>query len=65
MVSQALLPAAMSRAIDLGILGGDGGALVLWCAVLVGLVVLSALSGILRHKYSVGNWLQAAFARRS
>lgn len=61
MVSQALLPAAMSRAIDLGILGGDGGALVRWCAVLVGLVLLSALSGTLRHKYSIGNWLQAAF----
>jgi ABC-type multidrug transport system fused ATPase/permease subunit len=61
LVSQALFPAAMGKAIDDGIIGGDAGSLVLWCAVLVGLVVVSAGSGVLRHKYAVANWLQGAF----
>ena len=61
MVSQALFPAAMSRAIDDGIIAGDSAALLLWCTALVGLVVLSALAGAFRHKYAVANWMQGAF----
>jgi ABC-type multidrug transport system fused ATPase/permease subunit len=61
MVSQALFPAVMSRAIDDGIVGGDLGALLLWAAVLVGLVILSAASGAMRHKYAVRNWMTSAF----
>ncbi|HET8989282.1 MAG TPA: ABC transporter ATP-binding protein [Humibacillus sp.] len=61
LVSQALFPAAMGKAIDDGIIGADPGSLLLWCGVLVGLVVVSALSGALRHKYAVANWLQGAF----
>jgi ABC-type multidrug transport system fused ATPase/permease subunit len=61
LVSQALFPAAMGKAIDDGIIGADPGSLVLWCAILVGLVVVSALAGTLRHKYAVMNWLQGAF----
>jgi hypothetical protein len=61
LVSQALFPAAMGKAIDDGIIGADPGSLVLWCAILVGLVVVSAGAGALRHKYAVVNWLQGAF----
>ena len=61
LVSQALFPAAMGKAIDQGIIGGDAGALVLWCGILLGLVVVSALSGAMRHKYAVANWMQGAF----
>ncbi len=61
LVSQALFPAAMGKAIDDGIIGADPGSLVLWCAILVGLVVVSAAAGALRHKYAVVNWLQGAF----
>ena len=61
MVSQALFPAVMSRAIDDGIVGGDRGGLLLWSAVLVGLVILSAASGAMRHKYAVVNWMTSAF----
>ncbi|EWT00040.1 multidrug ABC transporter permease [Intrasporangium oryzae NRRL B-24470] len=61
MVSQALFPAAVSRAIDEGVIGGDRGALLRWCSALVGLVVVSALAGAWRHKYAVMNWLQGAF----
>ncbi|GAB3067569.1 ABC transporter ATP-binding protein [Intrasporangium mesophilum] len=61
LVSQALFPAAMGKAIDDGIIGGDAGSLALWCALLVGLVLVSAVSGAFRHKYAVANWLQGAF----
>ena len=61
LVSQALFPAAMGKAIDEGIIGGDAGSLVLWCAILVGLVTVSAFSGAMRHRYAVANWMQGAF----
>ncbi len=61
MVTQALFPAAMSRAIDQGIVAGRADQLVLWCAVLVGLGVVSALAGAGRHWFAVNNWLRAAF----
>src|SRR3954463_13096037 len=61
LVSQALFPAAMGKAIDEGIIGGDAGSLVTWCGILIGLVVVSALSGAMRHKYAVVNWMQGAF----
>jgi ABC-type multidrug transport system fused ATPase/permease subunit len=61
LVSQALFPAAMGKAIDEGIIGGDTGSLLRWCAILVGLVTVSALSGAVRHRYAVLNWMQGAF----
>lgn len=61
LVSQALFPAAMGKAIDTGIIGGDLGSLVRWCAILIGLVVVSALAGVMRHRYAVQNWMQGAF----
>lgn len=61
LVSQALFPAAMGKAIDEGIIGGDFGALLRWCLILIGLVVLSAGSGAMRHRYAVTNWMQGAF----
>ncbi|MEW1954855.1 ABC transporter ATP-binding protein [Terrabacter sp. NPDC080008] len=61
LVSQALFPAAMGKAIDEGVIGGDFGSLLRWCLILIGLVVLSAASGAMRHKYAVINWMQGAF----
>jgi ABC-type multidrug transport system fused ATPase/permease subunit len=61
LVSQALFPAAMGKAIDEGIIGGDRARLVRWCLILLALVVVSAASGAMRHRYSVANWLQGAF----
>lgn len=61
MVSQALFPAVMSRAIDDGIIAGDQGALLRWSAVLVALIGISAIGGVLRHKYAVMNWMSSAF----
>ena len=61
MVSQALMPAAIGRAIDAGIIPGDGGALALWTGILFGLGVVQAVAGILRHRLVVLNWLSAAY----
>ena len=61
MVTQALFPAAMAQAIDAGIVAGNAPALWLWCGVLIGLGVLSALAGAGRHWFAVHNWLRAAF----
>ncbi|MEP6650536.1 MAG: ABC transporter ATP-binding protein [Lapillicoccus sp.] len=61
MVTQALFPAAMSRAIDEGIVGGQPRDLLLWCGILVGLGVVSAFAGAWRHWFAVHNWLRAAF----
>ena len=61
MVSQALFPAAVGQAIDLGIIGKDMQALVVWGGVLVGLGAVGALAGAMRHRFAVENWLRASF----
>jgi ABC-type multidrug transport system fused ATPase/permease subunit len=61
MVSQALMPATIGRAIDDGIIARDPRALGLWAGALFGLGVLQAAAGILRHRMSVCNWLSAAY----
>ena len=61
MVSQALFPAAVGQAIDLGIIAGDMRELLIWGGVLVVLGVIAALSGMMRHRFAVENWLRASF----
>lgn len=61
MVSQALVPATISRAIDEGIVGGDRGALWRWSGAVALLGLTIAGSGIMRHRMAVSNWLTAAF----
>ncbi|MCW2900598.1 MAG: ABC-type multidrug transport system ATPase and permease component-like protein [Streptosporangiaceae bacterium] len=61
MVSQALMPAVIGRAIDDGITAKDTAALVAWSGVLLSLGVVQAVSGIMRHRMSVCNWLAAAY----
>jgi len=61
MVSQALFPAAVGQAIDLGIIADDMQALLVWSGVLVGLGAVGALSGAMRHRFAVENWLRASF----
>jgi len=61
MVSQALFPAAVGQAIDLGIIAGDTRALLIWSGVLVALGAVSALAGAVRHRFAVENWLRASF----
>ena len=61
MLSQALLPWALGRAIDEGIDTGDSRALLGWAAALLGLGVVQAVAGTLRHRVAVSNWLQSGF----
>ncbi|MEU5880369.1 ABC transporter ATP-binding protein [Spirillospora sp. NPDC047279] len=61
MLSQALMPAAIGRAVDAGVAAKDGAALVTWAAVLLGLGAVQATSGVIRHRMAVFNWLAAAY----
>ena len=61
MVAQALMPFAIGQAIEDGIVNSDNRALAAWALVLLGLGVVQAGAGIMRHRYAVFNWLQASF----
>ena len=61
MLAQALLPWVLGRAIDEGVATGDTQALLAWAAALLGLGVIQAVAGTLRHRVAVSNWLQASF----
>jgi ABC-type multidrug transport system fused ATPase/permease subunit len=61
MLAQALLPWVLGRAVDEGIATGDSRALLAWAAALLGLGVVQAVAGTLRHRVAVSNWLQASF----
>ncbi|MGC4803721.1 ABC transporter transmembrane domain-containing protein [Micromonospora sp. DT233] len=61
MGARALVPAAVGQAVDAGLTGRDGGALLTWGLVLLGLGVLQAGAGLLRHRCAIANWLGAAY----
>ncbi|MEU4644992.1 ABC transporter ATP-binding protein [Micromonospora sp. NPDC023814] len=60
MVAQSLVPAAVGRAVD-GLTRGDEDALLTWGLVLLGLGVIQAVAGILRHRCAVHNFLAGAY----
>ncbi|ROO82864.1 ABC-type multidrug transport system fused ATPase/permease subunit [Actinocorallia herbida] len=61
MTAQALMPAAVGRAVDEGITARDAGALGVWAGVLLGLGLLMAVARTLGHVASVRVWLGAAY----
>ncbi|HEV8054878.1 MAG TPA: ABC transporter ATP-binding protein [Nocardioidaceae bacterium] len=61
MVSQALMPAIIGRAIDTGVAAQDTGALLYWATVLAMVGLFQAVAGIARHRFAVANWLTAAY----
>ena len=61
MVSQAVMPAVIGLAIDQGVAAKDTGALVKWTAVMLGIGLVQAVAGIMRHRFAVTNWLTAAY----
>ena len=61
MVAQALVPAAIGRGLQAGVAEGDLGAAGRWSLVVLGLAVVQAVFGILRHRIAVTNWLSASF----
>src|SRR3954447_8100153 len=61
MVCQAFMPAIIGAAIDHGVADKDGSALLKYGAIMLVLGVLQALSGLLRHRMAVHDWLTAAY----
>ena len=61
MLAQALMPFAIGRAIQNGIVEHDNEALALWTLILLGLGLTQAFAGVMRHRFAVSNWLQASF----
>jgi ABC-type multidrug transport system fused ATPase/permease subunit len=61
MVSQAVMPAVIGRAIDRGVAARDTDALLLWAGVMLAIGLLQAGAGIMRHRFAVTNWLTAAY----
>jgi ABC-type multidrug transport system fused ATPase/permease subunit len=61
MLAQALMPFAIGRAIEEGIVAHDNHALALWTLALLGLGATQAVAGVMRHRCAVSNWLQASF----
>ncbi len=59
--AQAVMPAALGRAIDTGVAGDDSGALLTWAGVMLAIGLVQAGAGIMRHRFAVTNWLTAAY----
>ncbi|MEV8630156.1 ABC transporter ATP-binding protein [Streptosporangium sp. NPDC051023] len=59
-IAMALVPAAMGRGID-ALRAKDMPGLLTWAAVVLGLGLVQATAGILRHRMAVYNWLAAAY----
>ncbi|HEV7147771.1 MAG TPA: ABC transporter ATP-binding protein [Pedococcus sp.] len=61
MVSIALIPAALGKGVDEGIVARDPAALVRWALALVGLGAVAATMAAVRHFFAVHNWLYASY----
>ncbi len=61
MSSQAVMPAVIGRAIDRGIAAQDTSELLRWSLILLAIGLVQAVSGIIRHRFAVTNWLTAAY----
>ena len=61
MLSQAVAPCVLGRAVDDGLVAGDADALLRWSGVLLALGAVQALTGMMRHRCAVANWLTAAY----
>ena len=61
MTAQALMPFAIGRAVQRGIVDDNSRSLAMWSLALLGLGCLQAVAGVMRHRYAVFNWLQASY----
>jgi ABC-type multidrug transport system fused ATPase/permease subunit len=61
MSSQAVMPAVIGRAIDRGVSDKDGRALLQYAGLMLAIGLVQAISGIMRHRFAVTNWLTAAY----
>jgi ABC-type bacteriocin/lantibiotic exporter with double-glycine peptidase domain len=61
MSSQAVIPAVIGLAIDRGVAARDRDELLRWTLILLSIGLLQAVTGIMRHRFAVTNWLIAAY----
>ena len=61
MVAQALMPYAIGRGIQEGVVEDDAAALARWALLLLGLGIIVGFAGVMRHRFAVQNWLRASF----
>src|ERR1700677_4914794 len=61
MLSIALIPAAVGRAVDRGLIARSSSGLLTWTGAVLGLSVLVAIAGGMRHRNALTNWLSAAY----
>jgi ABC-type multidrug transport system fused ATPase/permease subunit len=61
MLAIALIPAAVGKGVDEGIVPGDTGGLLTWAGVLLVLGAICAATAAVRHYFAVGNWLSASY----
>jgi ABC-type multidrug transport system fused ATPase/permease subunit len=61
MSAQAMFPFIVGRAIDEGVAAHDLAALRRWCLLLLGVGILQALAGLMRHRFAVSNFLTASY----
>jgi ABC-type multidrug transport system fused ATPase/permease subunit len=59
MLCQAVWPYLLGRAVDEGV-SGDSARLWLWCGALLAVAAVQALTGMLRHRMAVSNWLRSS-----
>ncbi len=59
MLCQAVWPYLLGRAVDEGV-SGDPSALWAWCGALLVVAVIQAVTGMLRHRMAVSNWLRSS-----
>jgi ABC-type multidrug transport system fused ATPase/permease subunit len=60
MLCQAVWPFLLGRAIDNGVAGDDPSSVWVWCLALLGVALVQAASGVMRHRMAVSNWLRAS-----
>ncbi len=61
MVSQAVAPIALGKAIDQGINAHNSGALVRWSIIVFVVCMFQAVCGVYRHQLAVTNWMKGTF----
>ncbi len=61
MLCQAVMPAVIGAAIDRGVAARDLSTLALLVGLMFVLGVVQSVSGIMRHRFAVSNWLVAAY----
>jgi len=61
MSTQAVMPFVLGRAIDRGVAARDTSELLKWAGLLFAIGLVQAVSGIMRHRFAVTNWLTSAY----